>query len=569
MRKHRSCFAKSGRAIVGVGAAIVIVSIGATVSLCLLHQANAGCNLPGAKEVSISKSADFVCVGGSVDVTVTNVSGAIGETVTLAVASGSTGTVSPTSASVTVPATGVATETFTAVSPGTVTIEITNPGAVGNCSVTFTIIRVDLVGHEPWTMSAPAIAVSETDEDVPQNLITRTNDDEDDGGPAEDNDDTTIGASDDDIVQVTLKQFDPSLTEGTMELTVTGASDIQLFESSGASLLSDYSVDLATPSGELAGLASGDVNLYLEGMDVNADVVLKLAYKDTSGTEICSDELHLTIIRVDLVEYKRATATSYEELTDGTVLLRGQAFDFKAIITPGIAPFPSSVVEWSGTFGTSGNGETVSHTYAGAASASDTDYKTLVVCDKSINVIVSDKVLGIHSDSDPASDVWVNPGHAWVSLTDYSSLSIGTLTTYGLCHSSATPSPLALYAPGTDLYVDREYSYTPHADGHNRYYLLLPSQFVAFENWLDEDHDYAWSGLFIVPPTYNCASFASDTIAEVVGLDVDADDSLGFETPRELSQSIDALESTDPTTDYNPALVGGGGSGGSGSWVWP
>merc|ERR1712038_78240 len=38
--------------------------------------------------------------------------------------------------------------------------------------------------------------------------------------------------------------------------------------------------------------------------------------------------------------------------------------------------------------------------------------------------------------------------------------------------------------------------------------------------------------------THNCASFASETFYKVTGIDIDADEFLGFETPREVGQNI-------------------------------
>lgn len=38
--------------------------------------------------------------------------------------------------------------------------------------------------------------------------------------------------------------------------------------------------------------------------------------------------------------------------------------------------------------------------------------------------------------------------------------------------------------------------------------------------------------------TNNCASFASETFEEVTGVNIDADDWLGIETPREIGDSI-------------------------------
>lgn len=38
--------------------------------------------------------------------------------------------------------------------------------------------------------------------------------------------------------------------------------------------------------------------------------------------------------------------------------------------------------------------------------------------------------------------------------------------------------------------------------------------------------------------TNTCASFASETFEEVTGIDIDADEILGFETPREIGEHI-------------------------------
>lgn len=41
-------------------------------------------------------------------------------------------------------------------------------------------------------------------------------------------------------------------------------------------------------------------------------------------------------------------------------------------------------------------------------------------------------------------------------------------------------------------------------------------------------------------------------VNEVVGEDLDADDYGGFETPRELGQTIRDLERRDPTSEHSP-----------------
>ncbi len=101
----------------------------------------------------------------------------------------------------------------------------------------------------------------------------------------------------------------PAISTGFLELSITsGAADIRIFNTAGnAELTLPASVDLSSPSGDLAGLASGDLNLYLEGLSPNADVTINLVYKDAGGTGFCSDEVRLAIIKLDLKGYKPGT----------------------------------------------------------------------------------------------------------------------------------------------------------------------------------------------------------------------------------------------------------------------
>ncbi len=91
----------------------------------------------------------------------------------------------------------------------------------------------------------------------------------------------------------------------------------------------------------------------------------------------------------------------------------------------------------------------------------------------------------------------------------------------------------------------------PTAD-HNRYYELNEDQEADLLENLSEHHEYVGSVYepeqFIIIPTNNCSSYASDTVDDVVGEDVDADSWLGFETPKELGESIESLEEKTPST---------------------
>jgi hypothetical protein len=78
----------------------------------------------------------------------------------------------------------------------------------------------------------------------------------------------------------------------------------------------------------------------------------------------------------------------------------------------------------------------------------------------------------------------------------------------------------------------------------SRYYPLSPAQAKHF--WALMNANIHWTY------TNTCASFATEVVEEVVGEDLDADDYGGFETPRELGQSLLDLEKRDPTSFHAP-----------------
>jgi len=85
----------------------------------------------------------------------------------------------------------------------------------------------------------------------------------------------------------------------------------------------------------------------------------------------------------------------------------------------------------------------------------------------------------------------------------------------------------------------------------SRYYILSQNQRKKLVLKLRENVTWNY--------THNCSSWASEVIYDVPGKDVDADDWLSIETPRELGRNILVLEGKSPTSVYAPAKPGGGG----------
>jgi hypothetical protein len=55
--------------------------------------------------------------------------------------------------------------------------------------------------------------------------------------------------------------------------------------------------------------------------------------------------------------------------------------------------------------------------------------------------------------------------------------------------------------------------------------------------------------------TNNCSSWSSEMVNKVFRAEIDADDWLGVETPRELSRSIQVLEHKHPNSVDSPKIV--------------
>ena len=137
-----------------------------------------------------------------------------------------------------------------------------------------------------------------------------------------------------------------------------------------------------------------------------------------------------------------------------------------------------------------------------------------------------EKVLGIHSSGEPGGDY--DSGHTWISVYDLDGN--GHFTTYGL------------YAIENWTH-DWELGDTSLAD---RWYGLTPKQEALLNEQLSQSESSLWT------PWYTCTSLAVDVVEAVTGEKIDADDNLGFETPREATRSIRELEQREPTTPQQP-----------------
>lgn len=104
---------------------------------------------------------------------------------------------------------------------------------------------------------------------------------------------------DDDLVKITLDQLESDFPDGTIEILLSDSSSVRLFKDDGTEL-TELGLDLANPSGYLAGLLSGPVDIWLEGLKKDTDFVFSFVAKDAIGATHATDEIHILIVDFSL-----------------------------------------------------------------------------------------------------------------------------------------------------------------------------------------------------------------------------------------------------------------------------
>jgi hypothetical protein len=99
-----------------------------------------------------------------------------------------------------------------------------------------------------------------------------------------------------DLVLITVRRpYELRGNIGTISLSVSDSSAITIFSAAGTHVLKDYSVDLAKPSGDLADLAKGNVQIWLRGAKVADNVELTCTYSDADGTVKSTDKVNFSV----------------------------------------------------------------------------------------------------------------------------------------------------------------------------------------------------------------------------------------------------------------------------------
>jgi hypothetical protein len=164
--------------------------------------------------------------------------------------------------------------------------------------------------------------------------------------------------------------------------------------------------------------------------------------------------------------------------------------------------------------------------------------KTTKIADsvKDIKIAIPIVILGVHSNV--GEDAGFTDGHAWITVTTN-----GMTQYYGLWPPEH-PLVKSKHQEDDPTHVRKGYEAGQKAVA-SRYYRLDPAKQLKLYKWLGVQSHWRY--------THTCASWASETVNSVVGESISADELVGITgTPRELSESILALERKVPTSIGKP-----------------
>lgn len=206
---------------------------------------------------------------------------------------------------------------------------------------------------------------------------------------------------------------------------------------------------------------------------------------------------------------------------------------------------------WGGTSGAVGSGGTISVTFdKESTSCSDAKTVTATACKetKTANIIVAASILGVHASLGGESSFRPDAGHAWISLTD---VKTDDTASYGLWPDSGIYG--GVDDGQSDIRTDIEiYKHGSPWSKHQRFYLLCPDERARLYDFILTNQTWGFR--------YTCANFAHEAVLTATGEDLDVTDLVIFGTPRILINSIDSLETRDPTVMYHPNPGAGTGN---------
>jgi hypothetical protein len=233
-----------------------------------------------AVDVSFSPNPVFACVNCSpASLTATVTPAAAASLVTFTTADSTVATVSGTAPNLSV--TGVGT--------GTTQVQAQLNGRTGK-TVPVYVGRAYLTAYRAGDYFGQAVSDTIKQGGDPRNYVLLTDN-------SVDSDEQAVA-----LAKIVLKGMTPAPQQGVYSISVSNPSAVQLYKADGVTPLasSDWSVDLANPSGYLAGIASGDVTIWVKGVSTEPNLVFECIYSKPDGTQVCMDSVHIDVAQYTL-----------------------------------------------------------------------------------------------------------------------------------------------------------------------------------------------------------------------------------------------------------------------------
>ncbi|MDZ4736810.1 MAG: hypothetical protein SGJ07_10740, partial [Rhodospirillaceae bacterium] len=172
-------------------------------------------------------------------------------------------------------------------------------------TVRLTAVRANLIAHRTGGKLGDVVAEDIENSGNPNAYMILTNRDFEQGLPlaGRDFDDEVAmvpplfgpeGQQDDDLARIILERLPIGLSHGSVSLELSHPESVRIFRNDGTMLsASEWSADLSSDE-YLAGMSSGPVALWLEGLSKVADFTFAISYEAPSGVT-SSDDVHMLI----------------------------------------------------------------------------------------------------------------------------------------------------------------------------------------------------------------------------------------------------------------------------------
>ncbi len=194
-----------------------------------------------------------------------------------------------------------------------ITVTLNSSGPSDTLKVT--VAGVNLTAHRTGLNFGQTVTEQTENIGNPADFVVLVNDDEEEdelGLRRDDEDDMAAisgdGDPDDDLVKITLGRLPGWLDRGLVQVILVGGAPVRVFDSDGQDITRLFSIplipedspclamDLSALQGPLAGLTSGDVDLWFEGLGSNSGVTLLYQVQEIQGqTVIADDEVEIAI----------------------------------------------------------------------------------------------------------------------------------------------------------------------------------------------------------------------------------------------------------------------------------